>query len=183
MVITCNQAPLHIYKQDGHIALYKCVHLDREHSAQRCFFNFPTGRGILIVSNSFWFWLLLLLFFCLFSFVFFLFLFFYRSHFCSVWFKLKTIWFHQFCARINGWLFFPPQSLLPAKSTTKWWRFTGLLYSKRSIGQVQATSAAEIMAPSVEMAWCSVDRTRFTPCTYCREPRNVKRSVFYVWNR
>ena len=34
--------------------------------------------------------------------------------------------------------YFPPLNLLPAKSMTKRRRFTGLLYGKKSIGQVQA---------------------------------------------
>ena len=57
-----------------------------------------------------------------------------------MWFKLQTIWFHYCKANINHWLIFSPsQSLLPAKSTTKWRRFTGPIYGKRSIAHDQAT--------------------------------------------
>ena len=64
-------------------------------------------------------------------------------HSCSVWFKLNTIWFHHCNATTTCLLNFPP-NLFPAKSTSKWRRFTGLLCSKKSIGQVQASGQNRI---------------------------------------
>ena len=51
---------------------------------------------------------------------------FYRSNFFSVLFSLKTVWFHHCKASMNCWYIFLPHNLFPAKSTTKWRRFTGL---------------------------------------------------------
>ena len=97
--------------------------VDRDHLARRVYLNSRSARDRLIVNNSLWF----------FSFT--------CVHVCFVWFKLKTIWFHHCNATNNCWLFCriePISGKLYNQTNTKWRRFTGLLYSKRSIGQVQA---------------------------------------------
>ena len=55
---TAIRHPWHVWKQDGQIAQYKCVDLDRDRSAHRVYLNSGTARDRLIVSNSFWFYIL-----------------------------------------------------------------------------------------------------------------------------
>ena len=52
---TLTRHPLCIWKQDGRIAQYECVDLDRDHLARRVYVNSGTARDRLIVSNNFFF--------------------------------------------------------------------------------------------------------------------------------
>ena len=90
-----------------------------------------------------------------------------RSHFCSVWFKLQTLWFHHCNANINCWVIPPPLPahtltiLLPAKSTTKCRRFTGLFFfffSKKAIGSGW---------PHFRQAGARPERFREWPSVFC----------------
>ena len=48
---TTTRHPLH-RNEDDQIARYKCVDVERDHSARRVYWNCRTARDVLIVNNS-----------------------------------------------------------------------------------------------------------------------------------